>query len=201
MHVTEIRPDPYLVKAPAELKRWYWTKAELTDLARYHGLTRSGSKFEVLDRIATFLETGEIPEKRTASSKQMSKFDWGHTPLALTTTITDNYRNTQNVRAFFQVHIGPSFQFTIAFMEWMKNSAGRPLSEAVTEYERQVQDSLDPSKQTTIKPHNQYNRYMRDFIADNPSASISDARKAWNNKRKFPTKNGLHFYQKDDLWL
>ncbi|MEM6480086.1 MAG: SAP domain-containing protein, partial [Pseudomonadota bacterium] len=49
-HIAEIR-------SAVELRRWYWLKTELVDQAKALGLATSGGKFEILDRIAHFLET------------------------------------------------------------------------------------------------------------------------------------------------
>jgi hypothetical protein len=65
-----------------------------------------------------------------------SSFDWHGAPLSLETRITDDYRNTQNVRRFFKAQLGDDFRFTVEFMRWMKNSAGKTLKSAVTEWKR-----------------------------------------------------------------
>ena len=57
------RPDIRSIKDSAELRRWYWRKAELVNRARELNLKTTASKFELLDRIAHFLDTGKAIEQ------------------------------------------------------------------------------------------------------------------------------------------
>ncbi|MEG0473334.1 MAG: SAP domain-containing protein, partial [Solibacillus sp.] len=41
-------------------KDFYWLKEELQSFCRENGLSATGSKIEISDRIETFLQTGEI---------------------------------------------------------------------------------------------------------------------------------------------
>ncbi|NJR13456.1 MAG: hypothetical protein HC779_03400 [Phyllobacteriaceae bacterium] len=63
-------------------------------------------------------------------------FDWHSSPLFSHTLITADYRNTQNVRRFFQGEIGNAFKFDRAFMSWMLDNAGKTLGDAVDEWRR-----------------------------------------------------------------
>jgi hypothetical protein len=63
-----------------------------------------------------------------------SKFDWHCEPLSPQTRITDSYKNTQRVRRFFKAQVGPHFHFDRDFMKWMKQSVGKTLRSAVTEW-------------------------------------------------------------------
>ena len=53
------RPNLTAVTDSTELRRWYWTKEELLSECRRLGLRVSGGKFQLLDRIAHFHDTGE----------------------------------------------------------------------------------------------------------------------------------------------
>lgn len=78
-------------------------------------LDKRGGKIELAERIENFLETG----KRTPLPKQPTKksqFDWKKEVLTSATEITDNYKNTENVRAFFKTEIGDKFKFNVEFM-------------------------------------------------------------------------------------
>ncbi|MEH6646819.1 DUF6434 domain-containing protein [Sulfitobacter sp.] len=48
--------------------------------------------------------------------------------------ITDSYRNTQNVRRFFKIQIGPEFKFNRPFMAWLKKNSGLTFGDAVVAY-------------------------------------------------------------------
>lgn len=91
-----------------DFRRFYWLKEELQSFCREHGMSASGSKFEILDRIAIFLETGTIQKpmrKRSSSSKKVKMEE-----LSLNTVITEEHRCSQEVRAFFKIrHSNVSF--------------------------------------------------------------------------------------------
>jgi hypothetical protein len=117
--------------------------------------------------------------------------------LGRDTVITDNYRNTQNVRRYFIEHVDPAFRFNIAFMDWVRNNVGKTLGDA-GDFWLQCKSS---SGATAIKPHNQFNQYARDFIADNPDLGMREARRYWALKRALPFDTGRHHYERSDLDL
>ena len=49
----------------AELRRWYWTKAELMELARSLRVRTSGSKEQLADRLADRLDGHAEPKEPT----------------------------------------------------------------------------------------------------------------------------------------
>lgn len=53
-----------------------------------------------------------------------------------------------------------------------------------------------PKLTKEIAPQFEYNTYIRDFLADNPEASRTDAIKCWNIKRNLP---GSKNYNNNDL--
>jgi hypothetical protein len=198
---SEQRPDISNINASAELRRWYWTKAELTDECRRLGLKLAGGKFTLLDRIAHFHDTGERRFPGDRSQKVTSKFDWHSAPLAPDTVITDSYKNTQNARRFFTDQVGPQFRFNTAFMAWMKTSSGQTLADAVVEYRRLSEAAARPGHQSKIADHNQFNQYTRDFLADNPELGMKEVRHFWALKRALPSEDGRHRYDPSDLEL
>ena len=124
------RPPIERVKTGAELKDWYWLKTEAMNHARMLGLSASGGKFEIIDRIADFLDGkpgAKPPPRALGKARKTAGFDWHGAPLSSATPITANYRNTQNVRRFFITAAGRHFSFNIAFMAWMKANVGRTL--------------------------------------------------------------------------
>lgn len=201
METTETRPNIETLKNSAELNRWYWLKSELVDHARRLGLKTTGAKFTLLDRIGHYLDTGETRLPGDAKPRAASNFDWHGEILTPETEITDNYKNTQNVRRFFQAHIGPGFKFNIAFMAWMKDNTGKTLHDAVETYLRLQARAAEPGAKSRIAEHNQFNQYTRDFLADNPTMGLEEVRKYWALKRARPSETGRHVYDPDDLKL
>lgn len=77
-------------------KDFYWLKEELQVFCREHGISATGSKLEISNRIETFLRTGEIlkpvrKSRRKAEGVLSSQ-------LSLETVITENHRCSQAVR-------------------------------------------------------------------------------------------------------
>ncbi|RED11034.1 DUF6434 domain-containing protein [Pontivivens insulae] len=197
--MTEKRPEIATITSGAELKRWYWLKEELVLHARALSLATAGGKFELLDRIAHFLDTGE--RLKAARRKARSDFDWHGATLSDETVITDSYRNSQNVRRYFKSRCGDSFKFNTAFMAWMKDNAGKTLADAVIEYERLQVEARAPQFESRIADHNQFNQYTRDFLADNSHLGMPEVRKFWALKRALPSEDGRHVYEPSDLDL
>ena len=197
----ETRPNIETTHSSAELRRWYWTKAELTDECRRLGLKLAGGKFRLLDRIAHFHDTGEPIFPGDKTSKATSTFDWYAAPLFPETVITDNYRNTQNVRRFFKSAVGPVFKFNIAFMAWMKENTGKTLADATAAFQALSAQASAPDHQSKIADHNQFNQYTRDFMADNPQLGMNEVRYFWALKRALPSEDGRHRYDPSDLSL
>jgi hypothetical protein len=199
--MTPQRPSIALVTDSAELRRWYWTKDELLSECRRLGLRKSGGKFRLLDRISHFHDTGEIVFPGDEKPTITSKFNWHSAELSPDTIITDSYKNTQNVRRFFKVHVGAHFKFNIAIMVWMKENIGKTLADAVDAIKSLEAEAKQPGFQSKIADHNQFNQYTRDFLADNPNMSIKDVRCFWALKRALPSNDGRHRYDPSDLNL
>jgi hypothetical protein len=194
------RPEIYDIQTGAELKRWYWLKQELVDYCKQCQLSYIGAKFDILERIAFALDNGDSKSKKiTSSSKPTSKFNWSKSILTPATIITDSYTNGPNTRKFFKEHCGEKFHFSIPFMAYMKNNCGKTLKDAIAEWHRLHKESNKKNFKSTIPEGNQYNKYIRDFFADNPHLTMKEARHFWKLKRSLPL--GRHVYEKSDLTL
>lgn len=182
-----------------DFKDFYWLKEELVSFCKEIGINSSGGKIEISNRIIHFLETGKNVEKvETRYQSPKSKFDWGVETLNLETIITDNYKNTENVRAFFMNEIGKHFKFNVLFMNWMKQNIGKTLRDAIVEWNRIYLLKKDNNYESEIGSQFEYNTYIRDFLKDNPNLSVNDARKYWMLKRE---TRGSKQYTKKDLEL
>lgn len=168
----------------SDFRDFYWLKEELVAFCRIHGISTSGGKIEITERITKFLETGIVDKKPIVPQKKPgSKFNWNNEVLTKETRITDNYKNTENVRLFFKNHIGPHFHFSIAFMKWMKQNIGKTLQEAINEWIRLYERSKNKSIKTEIAPQFEYNRFIRDFLKDNSGMTLKNAVKHWKQIR------------------
>ncbi|MEM7544312.1 MAG: DUF6434 domain-containing protein [Pseudomonadota bacterium] len=192
--MTETRPDITTITTGKELRRWYWLKAELLVEAQRRDLPTSGSKQDLIDRIATYLDTGKVM-RPAARGRARTGFNWARDPITPDTVIDAGYSNGPNVRDFFITEIGSRFRFNITFMDWMKANTGRAMSDAVTAW-LAIETDRKAGKRQPIPASNQYNRYTRDFFDANPGASIEDARRCWKAKRAKP---GHNRYEPQDL--
>jgi hypothetical protein len=176
------RPELNANLSAIDFKNFYWLKEELTAFCRSEGISTKGGKLELSGRIITYLQTGEVvqPEKDKAST---SKFDWGKASLDVDTRITDNYKNTENVRAFMTKKIGSHFRFNTEFMEWTKQHPGKTMSDAISEWKRIYDLKKDKNYKTEIAPQFEYNTHIRSFLADNPGKTLKDAINSWKLKR------------------
>jgi len=180
-----------------DFKEFYWLKNELIDFCKSNGISTIGGKKELADRIIAFLQTGTIT-KTTTKEQTKSKFDWNNAVITLDTIITDNYRNSEHVRAFMKQEIGSSFHFNTEFMQWMKQNIGKTVSEAITEWKRMNELKKNKNYRTTISSQFEYNAYIRDFLADNKDKTLKDAIQYWKLKRN---QRGDNAYSKKDLYL
>ncbi len=180
-----------------KFKEYYWLKAELINFCRTVGMNSSGGKIDISNRIVKFIETGEVIKKSSEKkAKTKSNFDWKNGKLTTYSLITDNYKNTENVRKFFKKQIGSHFKFNTKFMSWMKDNKGKPLGEAVTEWNRIFELRKIKTYKTEIAPQFEYNTYIREFHSHNPNLPRKDAIKCWKTKKSMP---GHNKYEDTDL--
>lgn len=172
-----------------DFKDYYWLKEELQSFCREHGISASGSKIEITDRIETFLQTGEIkkalrkPKSKTQSQTQAN--------LSLDTVITENHRCSQDVRAFFKTVISPKFHFSTYIQNYIKNNVGKTYRDVVAAWYEEEEHKKDSAYKKEIAPQFEYNQFTRDFFADpnNKGKTRKEAIEAWNNIKKLPGSN------------
>lgn len=91
-------------------RNYYYLKEELVKFCRKYDLQTTGSKQELTDRIAYFLETGK---KKKSSSKRIQTESIGE--ITEKTLIEANIVCSEKHRAFFKERIGKAFSFNVAF--------------------------------------------------------------------------------------
>ena len=170
-------------------KKYYYLKEELVQFCRENGLPASGSKQELTERIAHFLETGKVlssPAKKKAAAAVGD--------ITESTVIEANIVCSEKHRTFFREKIGKSFSFNVAFQKWLKSNTGKTYREAVEAY-HEILAKKKKSK-TVIDIQFEYNTYIRDFFADNQGKSLDDAIKCWKYKKSL---EGHNRYERSDL--
>ncbi|MEP6560956.1 MAG: hypothetical protein ABJD68_07755 [Nakamurella sp.] len=83
-------------------------RSELIGLARVLQVNGAGSKLELTVRLAAVLD-GYPPPLRSRAAVQLGDQLFG--ALSVTTVIPTGQRSSQELRAWFRAHIGPSFSF------------------------------------------------------------------------------------------
>ena len=170
-------------------RQYYYLKEELVQFCRENNLPVSGSKGELTERIANFLETGKIQptvtkRKATAAANEITE----------STLIEENIVCSEKHRAFFKEKIGKSFSFNVQFQKWLKSNAGKTYADAIAAYHL-IMEQKKTSK-TTIDKQFEYNTYIRDFFADNQGKSLDDAIRCWKYKKSLA---GHNRYERSDL--
>lgn len=169
---------------------FYYLKEELADFCRKNGLPVSGGKMEITDRIAHFLDTGEVLSAPTVRKKQR------HTLFTISedTKIEADFVCSELHRAFFKEHIGSGFSFNVAFQKWLKSNPGKTYKEAIAAYDQILAEKK--KGKTKIDRQFEYNTYIRDFFADNHGKSLEEAIQCWKYKKQL---QGHNRYEKSDL--
>jgi hypothetical protein len=186
--VLQLRPNLTKDISLQSFKDFYWLKEELQTFCRENGLSPSGSKIEISNRIETFLRTGEIIKPVRKSN--VNRYIQSQLDLSLSTVISENHRCSQNVRAFFKTVI-PNFHFSTYIQNYFKNNVGKTYHDVVDAWYKEEERKKDPSYKKKIDPQFEYNQFIRDFFADpnNRGKSRKEAIEAWNNIKKLPGSN------------
>lgn len=169
---------------------FYYLKEELADFCRENGLPVSGGKMEITDRIAHFLDTGEVLSVPTVRKKQRHMLF----TISEDTKIEADFVCSELHRAFFKEHIGSGFSFNVAFQKWLKSNPGKTYKEAIAAYDQILADKK--KGKTKIDRQFEYNTYIRDFFADNHGKSLEEAIQCWKYKKQL---QGHNRYEKSDL--
>lgn len=173
----------------AAFRAWYWLKDELVEFLRENGLPATGGKTELTDRIADFLDTGNVnAPKRTRRTSKKSAGD-----ITPDTVIEENFVCSEKHRAFFKTQLGESFTFNVKFQKWLKSNAGKTYRDAVEAYK---EIKKDKGGRKTIDSQFEYNTYIRDFFEHNPGHPLEEAIRCWKYKKSQP---GSHKYEDSDL--
>lgn len=170
-------------------RQYYYLKEELVEFCKNNGLPVSGGKAELTDRVAYFLDAGEVLQ---TSSKRKASNVVGE--ITEETEIEQNIVFSEKHRAFFKERIGKGFSFNVPFQKWLKSNAGKTYKEAVDAYRTILNEKK--TQKTTIGKQFEYNAYVRDFFEDNKGKSLEDAIKCWKYKKSLP---GHNRYEPTDL--
>ncbi|MFC6152641.1 DUF6434 domain-containing protein [Nocardioides yefusunii] len=173
------RPAPSNVLSGTELRRWYWLKGELAELARHLGIRASGSKELLAARITARLD-GE-PFAEPASPKRVGQAHLSG-PLTAATVIPRGQRCSQAVRAWFVEQTGDGFRFDAAMRAFFAETDGTQTLQDALDHHRATRDQHSRE----IDAQFEYNRFTRAWHATHPGGSREDLLAAWRTYRARP---------------
>lgn len=183
-----------------DFREFYWLKEELQEFCRRQGLSTSGGKREIADRIEHFLLTGDRRGHRAAAG-QMAGVGRSEPPpslgaLSMSTRAPVGFRCTQEARAFFERHLGGAFRFTVTLQQFIKDHPGVTFAEIAEEWKRQ-EAARKAGYRPEIAPQFEYNQFTRDFFADprNKGKTRLDCIQAWKQTR---ARRGDNKYRPED---
>jgi dTDP-glucose pyrophosphorylase len=183
------RPDLSTELDSAIFRNFYYRKDELTAFCKANNLPASGGKIEITDRIAHYLDTGEVLKTKSTARTRSHIGQIEESAL-----IEPGFVCTEKHRAFFKDRIGKGFTYNVAFQNWLKDNSGKTYAQAIEAYH----DIMEQKKkgQTTIDRQFEYNAYIRAFHVDNTGRSLKDAIQCWKYKKALP---GHNRYERADL--
>lgn len=170
-------------------KEYYYLKEELVDFCRKNKLSTAGSKIELTERIAVFLETGQ-----RISSNHIARKSANVEEITLDTIIEENIVCSQKHRAFYKEQIGNHFSFNVLFQRWLKMNSGKTYRDSIAAYYQILNEKK--TSDTIIDSQFEYNTYIRDFFKENKDKSLAEAIQCWKYKKSL---KGHHRYENEDL--
>lgn len=180
-----------------DFRDFYWLKAELQQFCRSNGLSTSGGKREIADRIEHFLRTGKrlghVPSpERTAGEGRPQALG----ALSMSTRAPAGFRCTQEARAFFERSLGAAFRFTVTIQRFIKDHPGITFGEIAEEWKRQ-EAARKAGIRPEIAPQFEYNQFTHDFFAEplNRGKTRQDCIEAWRRTR---ARRGENKYRLED---
>lgn len=175
--MTEARPALSEGITSQELRRWYWLKSELAAFARTLGLSGTGSKQELAEKITARLDGARPPVimQRPVPPPPLAE------PLTTTTQIPPGQRCTQQLRHYFADTIGPAFRFDAAMRAFIAAGAGQTLAAAVDHWH-----NTRSKPRSEIGAQFELNRFVQRWHHDHPEGSRPAALEAWRVHRALP---------------
>ena len=171
-------------------REYYYLKEELVAFCRDNQLPTSGGKQELTERIACFLDTGNVmkPINRRPKAQKTTSSE-----ITRLSTIEEGFVCSEKHRVFFRTEIGRSFSFNVQFQEWLKSHPGDTYENAIAAYYEILEEKK--SRKNSIGKQFEYNTYIRDFFADNEGKTLEDAIRCWKYKKSL---KGHNRYERSD---
>lgn len=116
-------------------RSFYYLKEELIEFCKKNGLPTTGSKLEITNRIAHFLDFGEV-----IYSPSKNKVKKEINIITEDTKIEPDFICSEKHRAYFKEKIEKNFSFNVTFQKWLKSNTGKTYKEAIDAYYQIIED-------------------------------------------------------------
>jgi len=162
-----------------EFRAYYWMKVDLVRFARQLGLPTHGHKPELAARIERRLQG--LPAVTESGLESSNAARDSARPLRRDTRVV-RYMSDAKTRAFFESQIGPGFHFSYRLNQYRLAHRNLTYGDLVDEWIAERDRRRNSRYQAAIPQHGKYNRFIRDYFADelNRGKSLRDAAAAWN---------------------
>jgi hypothetical protein len=171
------RPEPSPDLDKAEFERWYWTQAELRQIARGLGISTGGRKDELAARVSAALAGRPLPKE---APRRRSRLEG---PLSRETVIPEGLILSRNLREWFEGEVGADFRADRRLREFLQEGAGKTLGEAVDHYRATRDQPL-----SEIESQFELNRFTRRWWKANPGGTRAQLLEAWRLYRETPVE-------------
>ena len=136
--------------------------------------------------------------KNNPKASKISKSRDASDPIIPTTPVI-HYKNDAATRAFFVDQIGPHFRFNEYLRQFTKKeniTAGLTYGDLKEGWLRAETHKKQFPNEVEIPKQFEYNRFIRDFSANEKGKSLKDAIKAWKFTKSKPGPNSYAHYKK-----
>ncbi len=177
-----VRPKITRVSSVEDITGWYWTKAELVDIARRLGVARSGSKAELTARLVAALDgsAGDALPVRTSTRARPPKSEQLRPPFAPSQRIPVGQPLTRQLREWLDAQAGHPIRVNRQMRAMMREPGERTLADL-------LKAATSPVPETAIGPQFERNRFWRLMARTHPEWTRVQREKAWQEFRSRPT--------------
>ncbi len=177
------RPDLTPALPADEFVRWYWLKDELAAFARVLGISATGAKAVLSERIGAALAGEDYAEPVAGAGARRRTGPQLSGPLTAHTVIPAGQRCSQVVRAWFVEQIGTGFAFDAPMREFFAATDGhQTLADALAHW-RATRDR----PQREIDAQFEYNRFTRAWHREHPTGTRAELLSDWQAYRGLPS--------------
>lgn len=157
-----------------EFNEYYYLKDELINFCHENGLKSTGKKTDLERRISKYLEKQNTNNTITGEKSSILS------GISLDDKI-GNQMSSQENRELFEDCKDSTFSFNINNNVWFKNHPDTTYENAFQIFHG-IHNIITKSGRKFRKQY-QYNKYVKDFLKNNPEATFDDAVHCWKNNK------------------